>query len=56
MSQEEYALLVGARRQSVNREFRKWERAGGIRIEYGGIKVLDRTALEELTAANDLAA
>lgn len=48
ISQEEYALLVGARRQSVNRELRTWERAGWVRIEYGGIEVLDREALKRL--------
>jgi len=48
ISQEEYALLVGARRQSINRELRKWEKAGWIRIEYGGIEVLDREALKQL--------
>ena len=46
ISQEEYALLVGARRQTVNRELRKWERAGWIRIDYGALHVLNRAALE----------
>jgi len=45
ISQEEYALLVGATRQSVNRELRRWEKAGWIRIGYGGIEVVDREAL-----------
>ena len=48
VSQEEYGLLVAARRQTVNRELRKWERAGWIHIEYGGIRVLNRGALERL--------
>ena len=46
VSQEEYALLVGAARQSVNQELRRWEKAGWIRIGYGGIEVVDRAALE----------
>jgi len=46
MSQEEYALLVGASRQSVNQELRRWEKAGWVRIGYGGIEVVDRKALE----------
>jgi CRP-like cAMP-binding protein len=46
ISQEEYALLVGASRQSVNQELRSWERAGWIRIGYGGIEVVDRDALQ----------
>ena len=47
MSQEEYALFVGASRQSVNQELRRWERAGWIRIGYGGIEVVDREALQK---------
>jgi CRP-like cAMP-binding protein len=46
ISQEEYSLLVGASRQSVNQEFRRWEKAGWVRIGYGGIEVIDRAALE----------
>ena len=46
ISQEEYALLVGATRQSVNQELRRWEKAGWIRIGYGGIEVIDRASLE----------
>ena len=45
ISQEEYALLVGATRQSVNQELRRWEKAGWIRIGYGGVEVVDRDAL-----------
>jgi len=45
ISQEEYALLVGATRQSVNQELRRWEKAGWIRIGYGGVEVVDREAL-----------
>lgn len=51
ISQEEYALLVGAQRQSVNRQLREWERAGWIRIGYGGIEVLDREALKRCIVA-----
>lgn len=46
ISQEEYALLVGATRQSVNQELRRWEKAAWIRIGYGGVEVIDRKALE----------
>jgi len=46
MSQEEYALLVGTSRQSVNQELRRWEKAGWVRIGYGGVEVVDRKALE----------
>jgi CRP/FNR family transcriptional regulator, cyclic AMP receptor protein len=52
ISQEEYALLVGATRQSVNRELRRWEKAGWIRIGYGGVEVVDREALKREIAAS----
>ena len=46
------ALLVGATRQSVNQELRRWEKAGWIRIGYGGVEVIDRAALEREMAGN----
>jgi len=52
ISQEEYALLVGATRQSVNQELRRWEKAGWIRIGYGGVEVIDREALRREMAGN----
>jgi hypothetical protein len=32
--------------QSVNQELRRWEKAGWIRIGYGGVEVIDREALK----------
>ena len=52
ISQEEYALLVGATRQSVNQELRRWEKAGWIRIGYGGVEVIDREALKREIAGD----
>jgi CRP/FNR family transcriptional regulator, cyclic AMP receptor protein len=52
ISQEEYALLVGATRQSVNQELRRWEKAGWIGIGYGGVEVIDREALKREIAGN----
>jgi CRP/FNR family transcriptional regulator, cyclic AMP receptor protein len=52
ISQEEYALLVGAARQSVNHELRCWEKAGWVRIGYGGVEVIDREALKRKIAGN----
>jgi CRP/FNR family cyclic AMP-dependent transcriptional regulator len=46
ISQEEYALLVGATRQSVNQELRRCEKEGWIGIGYGGVEVIDREALK----------
>ena len=53
ISQEEYALLVGAQRQSVNRQLRDWERSGWIRITYGSIEVVDREALKGCIVATE---
>jgi CRP/FNR family transcriptional regulator, cyclic AMP receptor protein len=52
ISQEEYALLVGATRHSVNQELRRWEKAGWIRIGYGGVEVIDREALKREIAGS----
>jgi CRP/FNR family transcriptional regulator, cyclic AMP receptor protein len=52
ISQEEYALLVGATRQSVNQELRRWKKAGWIRIGYGGVEVIDREALKREIAGS----
>jgi CRP-like cAMP-binding protein len=52
ISQEEYALLVGATRQSVNQELRRWEKAGWIRIGYGGVEVINREALKREMAGS----
>ena len=46
------ALLVGATRQSVNQELRRWEKAGWIRIGYGGVEVVDREALRREIAGS----
>jgi hypothetical protein len=37
---------LGATRQSVNQELRRWEKAGLIRIGYGGVEIVDREALK----------
>lgn len=52
VSQEEYALLVGATRQTVNQELRRWEKAGWIRIGYGGVEIVDRAALQREISLN----
>ncbi|PAT35923.1 Crp/Fnr family transcriptional regulator [Vandammella animalimorsus] len=45
LAQEELAQLLGASRQRVNQELKGMEREGIIRIETGGLVVLDREAL-----------
>lgn len=45
ITQQELAYLVGLSRQRVNRALARWERSGAIRVEYGGLRVLDLEAL-----------
>ncbi|MEY3991792.1 MAG: Global nitrogen regulator [Pseudomonadota bacterium] len=45
LAQEELAQLLGASRQRVNQELKQMERETLIRIEAGGLLVLDRTGL-----------
>jgi CRP-like cAMP-binding protein len=45
ITQQELAYLVGLSRQRVNEALAALERQGAIRIEYGGLRVLDLTAL-----------
>ncbi|MFM2239691.1 MAG: Global nitrogen regulator [Pseudomonadota bacterium] len=45
LAQEELAQLLGASRQRVNQELKQMEREGVIRIEPGGLVVLDREGL-----------
>jgi CRP/FNR family cyclic AMP-dependent transcriptional regulator len=44
-TQQELAWLVGLSRQRVNESMRALQAAGLIRIEYGGVRVLDLAAL-----------
>ena len=45
ITQQELAYLVGLSRQRVNEALSTLERLGWIRVEYGGVKVLDLQAL-----------
>ena len=45
ITQQELAYLVGLSRQRVNEALAALERRGAIRIEYGGLRVLDLSAL-----------
>lgn len=45
ITQQELGYLVGLSRQRVNEALRALQRAGVIRIEYGGVRVLDLAAL-----------
>jgi DNA-binding FadR family transcriptional regulator len=45
ITQQELAYLVGLSRQRVNEALATLEAQGVIRVEYGGLRVLDRLAL-----------
>ncbi|MEW6695101.1 Transcriptional regulator SdrP [Tepidimonas thermarum] len=45
ITQQELAYLVGLSRQRVNQALARWERAGAIRVEYGGLRVIDLDTL-----------
>ena len=47
ITQQELAYLVGLSRQRVNEALRELEAQGLIRIEYGGLRVLDLPALRQ---------
>lgn len=49
ITQQELAYLVGLSRQRVNEALRTLQARGLIRIEYGGVRVLDRQALRSWT-------
>lgn len=48
LSQDELAGLVGASRQSVNRELKGWEAQGWIVQRYGRLRILDAAALRSV--------
>ena len=53
ITQQELAYLVGLSRQRVNQALRRLGSAGLIRIEYGGLRVLDLRGLRHYQPAGD---
>ena len=51
ITQQELGYLVGLSRQRVNEALRSLHAAGAIRVEYGGVRVLDLAALRSHTRA-----
>ena len=47
-TQREISEMVGATRESVNKELRRWSKQSWIELDQGTIRVLDREALAEL--------
>ena len=54
ITQQELAYLVGLSRQRVNEALSTLQAMNTIRIEYGGVRVLDLTALRGVSSAQDL--
>jgi CRP/FNR family transcriptional regulator, cyclic AMP receptor protein len=50
ITQQELAYLVGLSRQRVNEALASLQEAGAIKVEYGGLRVLDLSALRTLHA------
>ena len=48
VSQESLGHMLGASRQSVNRQLKQWELDGLLRVSYGCITLLDLNALQRL--------
>jgi CRP-like cAMP-binding protein len=51
LSQEEWGDLVGATRESINKQVRQWTEAGFVRVEKGYIVILEPKELEKLAGA-----
>lgn len=47
ITQQELAYLVGLSRQRVNEALSQWEADGAIRVDYGGLRVLDLELLRQ---------
>jgi CRP/FNR family cyclic AMP-dependent transcriptional regulator len=52
LSQEEWGDLVGATRESINKQMRAWTEEGTIRVDHGFVVILRMEALEELASSS----
>lgn len=50
VSQEALGQMLGASRQSVNRQLKQWESDGLLRLSYGRITIVDADALRRVSA------
>ena len=53
LSQEEWGDLVGATRESINKQLRTWSEQGLVRFESGRVTLLDPAAIERLSFSLD---
>jgi len=54
LSQEEWGDLVGATRESINKQMRAWVDQGTIRLDRGFVVILHMHALEELASSSGI--
>ncbi len=54
ITQEELSILVGAGRETVNRQLQKWQKSGIMQIGRGRVKLVDLSQLEHEAAEQDL--
>jgi hypothetical protein len=52
LSQEEWGDLVGATRESINKQMRAWTDQGTLRVDHGFVVILRMEALEELASSS----
>lgn len=50
ITQREISQIIGVSRESVNKQLRAWERSKWVRLERGGIAVLNPNALADIAA------
>ncbi|RYF32450.1 MAG: Crp/Fnr family transcriptional regulator [Comamonadaceae bacterium] len=54
ITQQELAYLIGLSRQRVNQALRTLEAQGALRVEYGGLRVLDMAALRSGVVSSEI--
>ncbi|HEX5211503.1 MAG TPA: Crp/Fnr family transcriptional regulator [Pseudolabrys sp.] len=52
VTQREISQLVGASRESANKQLRKWQRQKWVKLERGGLSILSPDALRRLVSEN----
>lgn len=53
ITQEELSILVGAGRETVNRQLQKWQKSGIVQLGRGRVRILDAAHLEQESAEDD---
>jgi CRP/FNR family cyclic AMP-dependent transcriptional regulator len=50
ITQRELGQMIGMSRESTNKQLQDWQRRGWVRLVKGGVELLDRAALQDMTA------